>query len=421
MMTNKQLLAVAKKQIGNTGGKYRKYAHGSGSWCDMFVYWLYNANGCGALLSWKGQQRTYCPASIKWCRKNLAEIPLYLAMPCDIFYMDWDKNGVPNHIGIVERKDSTGAIYTIEGNTSGGKVDDKHREGKYNCGLFRPHFAPKVKKAKLKTDGDFGYKSIYMLQVALGLKPTGILDKATVMAFQRKVGATPDGAWGNKTSLMAQKMLKAKGYYKGRLDSAFGKASVLALQNYINAVCYPNAKPTPKPTPKPKPAEKATLKSYKIVVDITNQIATIYGVYSDSKLKPIMSEWVSTARKGKTTPVGNWKIQGSKGRKAKYRTARMSSGKTFAEFCVRFKGAKCMHCVPYSKRNTKGYVFKTEFNKLGTPRSAGCVRMPYKMAKFVYEKCPIGTPVIVLKGKAGEYPMGKPKKYTATSNLDPTK
>ena len=79
-----------------------------------------------------------------------------------------------------------------------------------------------------------------------------------------------------------------------------------------------------------------------------------------------------------------------------------------------------MHTVPYSKRQTKGLVNKAEFNKLGTPRSAGCVRMPNKMAKFVYEKCPVGTPVVVFKGKAGSYPMGKPKKYTATSNHDPT-
>lgn len=135
-----------------------------------------------------------------------------------------------------------------------------------------------------------------------------------------------------------------------------------------------------------------------------------------------MSEFVSTARKGKTTPTGNFKIQGaSGGRKAKLRTAKMSSGKSYAEYLCRFHGGKCMHTVPYSKRQTQGMVNKAEFNKLGTPRSAGCVRMPNKMAKYIYNNCPIGTPVIVFKGKAGNYPMGKPKKYTATSNYDPTR
>ena len=76
--------------------------------------------------------------------------------------------------------------------------------------------------------------------------------------------------------------------------------------------------------------------------------------YSDKSEKPIMSEWVSTARKGCTTPVGTWKIQGaSKGRKAKLRTAKLSGGKSYAEYLVRFKGAKCTHTVPYSKRQTR--------------------------------------------------------------------
>lgn len=249
MKTCKQLLQIAINQLGNTGGKYRSYVHASGSWCDMFVFWLYDANGCGSLLTWKGQQRTYCPASIKWCRSNLAEIPLYLAMPCDIFYMDWDKNGVPNHIGIVESKVSTSSIKTIEGNTNGGKVARKTRAGVYNCGLFRPHFAPTgLKKQVLAVDGSFEYQSIYMLQVVLGLKPTGILDKATVMALQKKAGAKADGAWGANTSGAVQKMCGLTGK---AIDKQFGAQSVKALQNWINKQYKPSVTPTPKPTPKP--------------------------------------------------------------------------------------------------------------------------------------------------------------------------
>lgn len=82
MKTNNQLLAVAVKQLGNNGSKYRKYAGYGGSWCNMFVYWLFNANGCGTLFPMKTQyQKTYCPTSIKWCNANLAMIPAYLVMP----------------------------------------------------------------------------------------------------------------------------------------------------------------------------------------------------------------------------------------------------------------------------------------------------------------------------------------------------
>ena len=65
-------------------------------------------------------------------------------------------------------------------------------------------------------------------------------------------------------------------------------------------------------------------------------------------------------------------------------------------------------------------MYRGEFNKLGTPASAGCVRMLWYMAKLVYEKCPVETPVKVIEGKKGVYPMGKPIKYTATKDLDPT-
>ena len=132
-----------------------------------------------------------------------------------------------------------------------------------------------------------------------------------------------------------------------------------------------------------------------------------------------MSEYVSTAREGFITPVGEWKIQTSGKSAAKSRTALLSGGSSYAEYLTRFKGAKCIHTVPYKERQTSGHVNKNQFNKLGSPASAGCVRTLYKMAKFIYENCPIGTPVIVYE-KANDYPMGKPTKYTATKNIDPT-
>lgn len=238
MKTCNELLAIARKQLGNNGSKYRKYVGMSGSWCDMFVYWLYDANGNGSLILWKGNQRYYCPASIRWCRKNLAEIPMYLGMPCDIIYFDWDRNGNPNHIGIVESRRTTESVNTIEGNTSGGKVDDKKRTG-YIQAVFRPHFKPTgLKKSKLTVDGAFEYQSIYMLQLALkacgySLEADGILGKATVKALQKKAGVSADGAWGTKTSKAVQKMVGTT------VDGAFGKNSVKALQTWINKKVYP--------------------------------------------------------------------------------------------------------------------------------------------------------------------------------------
>lgn len=430
MMTNTQLLAVAKKQLGNGGAKYRKYVGASGNYCNMFVYWLFNANGCASLLPLPkaNYMRTYCPSSIKWCRKNLAQIPPFLAMACDIIYFDWEPNGNPNHIGIVDHKISTTKIATLEGNTSGGIVDDKTRPVKYVQGIFRPHFKGTYKLAKLAVDGDCGYNTIASLQKLVGAGVDAVLGLNTVRKIQTYFGAKADGAWGAGTSKAIQGKLAKAGYYSGKIDGEFGKVSVMGLQKYINAKLYSTSTKKPVTTTKPtKPTTtttkpKSTLKSYRIDIDLTNQIATVYGIYSDKSAKALMSEFVSTARKGKTTPTGNFKIQGaSGGRKAKYRTCKLSGGKTYAEYACRFKGAKMMHGVPWKTRNTKGYVYKGEFNKLGSVASGGCVRMPIKLARYIYNNCPVGTPVHVFKGTKGKYPAGKPKKYTATSNLDPTR
>ena len=298
MMSRTELLQIAKKQIGNGGSKYRKYVGCGGNYCDMFVFWLYDANGCGSLLTWKGKQRTYCPSSIKWCKANLAQVPLYWALPCDPIYFDWEPNGNPNHVGIVEARRSASSIDTIEGNTSGGIVDDKTRAGKYVQGVFRTHFKPeKTGKCKLSGDGILGDLSVYNLQLALGMKPSGIFTKETAKYLQRKVGATPDGAIGPATARKLQKFLGEK------QDGEIGKYTTKALQKWINKVNYPStdkkpAETKPAPSTTTKPAKKKYTGTFptannnaKIVNGLLYKMCWPYGTkqdkYTYKKGKPV--------------------------------------------------------------------------------------------------------------------------------------
>lgn len=254
-MTNNELLKIAQKHKGQGGARFRKFAGlpSGAAWCNAFVDYVANEGGVSKLY-FNGKKETYCPHSIKWCKANLAEIPLYLAMPMDIIYFDWDRNGNPNHIGFVKGKKSTSAIYTIEGNTDGGKVAEKTRNGKYVQGVFRPHYVPqKVGKKKLKIDGACGYYTIYNVQAALGMKATGILTKETVKMLQRKCGASADGAFGASTSKHLQTMLRKAGCYTGKIDGAFGVSSVKGLQRWANKINYP-----PKKTPVAKKTASST-------------------------------------------------------------------------------------------------------------------------------------------------------------------
>jgi len=231
LMTNFEMLKVAQKYLGQGGSRFRKFCGlPSGSaWCNAYVDYIFNESGNTSLFC-NGRKVTYCPTSMKWCQNNLAQIPIYLALPCDVIYFDWEPNGVPNHIGLVRERKSDLEIYTIEGNTSGGIVAQKTRTEKYVCGCYRPHFKPTDFSAdkKLDVDSYFGYNSIAVLQRWLNVDIDGILGKGTVMALQRRIGVSADGSWGKGTSRALQKIIGTDA------DGYFGAKSVKALQSYLN-------------------------------------------------------------------------------------------------------------------------------------------------------------------------------------------
>lgn len=264
MMNNVQLLKEAQKFKGQGGSVFRKFAGlpSGAAWCCAYVCYIFKL-GKDAALFYGGKVVTYCPTAIRWCQANLAQIPIYLAMPMDIIFFDWEPNGVPNHIGFVRKRKSDQDVYTIEGNTSGGIVAEKIRPNKYVCGCFRPHFKATYDISKpLEIDGQFDYSSIAMLQKALGIKIDGILGRGTVKALQKKAGVTQDGSWGPKTSRAVQKLVGTT------VDGAFGMKSVKALQKWINSQVKISSANTQKPAQNANPAPaEPSVDSSKLSVD----------------------------------------------------------------------------------------------------------------------------------------------------------
>lgn len=60
----------------------------------------------------------YCPYGVKWFkdRSKLFNTPEV----GDVVFYDWQKDGVSDHVGIVETIKADGSIVAIEGNTSVG-------------------------------------------------------------------------------------------------------------------------------------------------------------------------------------------------------------------------------------------------------------------------------------------------------------
>lgn len=239
---NFELLKIAQKHLGQGGAVFRRFCGlpNGAAWCNAFVDYVANEGGDSSLY-FDGRKMTYCPTSMRWCQNNLAQIPIYLALPMDIIYFDWEPNGVPNHIGFVRERKSDLEVYTIEGNTSGGIVAQKTRTEKYVCGVFRPHFKPTSVDAnkKLVVDSYFGYHTIAVMQRWLGVTADGILGKGTVKALQKRVGVSQDGSWGTKTSKAVQRIIGTT------VDGAFGPKSVKAFQSYLNKAVFGSTPSTP--------------------------------------------------------------------------------------------------------------------------------------------------------------------------------
>ena len=231
---NKETYNFAKSFLGKGGATFRSYCGlpSGAAWCDAFVTYIFHKTDNASLFC-GGKKQTYCPTTIKLCAKEMAQVPLYLAMPMDVIFFDWDRNGNPNHIGFVRDHKDTASIYTIEGNTDGGKVAQKTRVAKYVQAVYRPHFKATFTLKKLSVDGDCGYNTIAGLQKMLGINVDGVLGIATVKALQNWAGVSADGAWGKNTSKAVQKKIGTTA------DGAFGKNSVIALQKYINAKVFP--------------------------------------------------------------------------------------------------------------------------------------------------------------------------------------
>ena len=250
MKSNVQQLALAKKDLGESCPVCCSMRNNC---CCYFVSKIFREAG-NASLFYGGQMVNYCPNAIKWCKTQLAQIPLFLAMPSDIIFFDWNGNNVPDHIGFVANRVSDQIVHTLEGNTtSNDVVAYRNRDAKYIQGIFRPHFKATYTVGAVTVNGQFGYQSIAMLQMALGIKVDGILGRDTVMALQKKVGVTQDGSWGKKTSEAVQKFLKKEGFYKGEIDGCVYLETVKALQSWINSKIGKTTTTTDKtPTTKPQ-------------------------------------------------------------------------------------------------------------------------------------------------------------------------
>lgn len=113
-----QMVSVAMSQLGNEGGQKFWSWYGFSSreeWCACFVSWC--ADQCGLIANGTFPRFSLCSAGMSWFQENGKwQENLYQPAPGTIIFFDWNEDGNPDHVGIVEKCEN-GRVYTVEGNS----------------------------------------------------------------------------------------------------------------------------------------------------------------------------------------------------------------------------------------------------------------------------------------------------------------
>lgn len=127
---DQNMVNVALSQVGNVGGRIFWSWYGFRSrveWCACFVSWC--ADQCGYIEDGTMPKFAAVSAGEAWFKDhNRWANRDYIPNPGDIIFFDWEPNGEPNHVGIVQAVED-GIVYTIEGNSSNGCREREYAVG----------------------------------------------------------------------------------------------------------------------------------------------------------------------------------------------------------------------------------------------------------------------------------------------------
>ena len=222
-------------------------------------------------------------------------------------------------------------------------------------------------------------------------------------AFSKKL---KNGSSGKLVNEM-QERLTELGYYPGPISGNFQKYTTRAVkalqtQNGIEStgvvdeetwnlifndshVVLPNA--TPKPTPEPTPVP------FHIVVDVQNQVTSVYGRDENGEYTvPVRQMLCSTGMKATPSDVGDWVLNGRHATWCIF----PKWGNSYARYWTRINSNIAFHSPIYTAvSNTAMKV--GSYNKLGQRASHGCIRLAVWDAKWIYDNIGAGTVVSIVE------------------------
>lgn len=127
---------------------------------------------------------------------------------------------------------------------------------------------------------------------------------------------------------------------------------------------------------------------YLVGVNRTTGVVTVYGKDEEGDyVKPVIAFDCSVGRAGCETITGRYTTT------QRY-VWRLLIDDTYGRYAIRIHGGFLFHSVPYYSMNIDDLEWP-EYNKLGSPASAGCVRMAVEDVLWLYNNCPTGFETII--------------------------
>lgn len=205
-----------------------------------------------------------------------------------------------------------------------------------------------------------------------------------------------------------QERLAELGYYEGPLSGNFQKYTTRAVKNVQTQnglpstgvvdettwnlifndvhIVLPGA--TPKPTPEPTPVP------LHIVVDVANQVTSVYGRDENGEYTVVVRQMLcSTGMKATPSDVGDWVLNGRHATWCIF----PKWGNSYARYWTRINGSIAFHSPIYTAVSNSAMKIGS-YNKLGQRASHGCIRLAVWDAKWIYDNIGAGTVVSIVEG-----------------------
>lgn len=142
---------------------------------------------------------------------------------------------------------------------------------------------------------------------------------------------------------------------------------------------------------------------------------SVYGQGDDgyySKLVKTISS--SRGRTLNMTPTGVFTLKKQK------RWYQFKIGKYWTQYCIKYHGDLYLH-GPLYKKKSGDTMYVSEYNRIGTPSTSGCLAMPVKDIKWIWENCPDGTKLEIVAGSPVGYVAPAPRRLGKNEPaIDPT-